>query len=84
MPDPDPLYRILEDAIDTALALWEDPAFAAIWQGAGGPGGVWTRDDLPDLLGVPRKILDDDARTRMAELAMSAAAEIRTGTTVFG
>jgi hypothetical protein len=80
--DPDPLYRILEEAIDTALALWEDPAFAAIWQGA--ERGVWTRDDLPDLLGVPRKILDDDARTRMAELAMSAAAEIRTGTAVFG
>ncbi len=77
-PKPDPLYVALEEAIDTALALWDDPVFAAVWQGGFGPA-ILTGDDLPDMLGVPRKILTDTKRMRLAELAVAAAAEIKTG-----
>jgi hypothetical protein len=74
----DPLYAILEEAIDVALVLWDDPAFAAAWQQERGGSNGWS--DLPDLLGVPRGELPDTQRGRLAELAIQAAAEIRART----
>jgi hypothetical protein len=71
----DPLYAILEEAIDVALVLWDDPSFAAAWQQERGGSDGWS--DLPDLLGVPRGTLPDKQRSRLAELAVQAAAEIR-------